>query len=67
VAWDERRLEANLGTFMRQYGRRAHAGHDPNDRGYDRKVERMVKRMPPQQLDRLLNGDGEAPADAPAI
>ncbi len=52
---------------MRQYGRRAHAGHDPNDRGYDRKVERMVKRMPPQELDRLLNGDDEAPGDAPAI
>jgi hypothetical protein len=54
-----RRLVGELGTFMRQYGRKAHPGHDPNDRGYDRGIERLVKNMDPTELDELLHGDGE--------
>jgi hypothetical protein len=44
---------------MRQYGRKAHPGHDPNDRGYDRKMEHLVKHMDPEELDDLLHGDDE--------
>lgn len=43
--------------FTSQYGRKAHKGHDPNDRRYDRKVEQRVKRMKPEKLDRLLHGN----------
>ncbi|MGD9794747.1 MAG: hypothetical protein AB7V43_14835 [Acidimicrobiia bacterium] len=57
MAWNRRKLQANFGSFMRQYGRRAHAGHDPNDRGYDRKVEKLVKQMSPEELDELINGE----------
>ncbi|MGD9795479.1 MAG: hypothetical protein AB7V43_18600 [Acidimicrobiia bacterium] len=57
MAWNRRKLQANLGTFMRQYGRRAHAGHDPNDRGYDRKVEKLVKQMSPEEVDEMINGE----------
>jgi hypothetical protein len=50
---------ARVGCFVQQYGRKAHKGHDPNDRGYDRKVERAVKRMKPGKLDELLWDDEE--------
>jgi hypothetical protein len=42
---------------MRQYRRKAEHDHDPNDRGYDREVERRIKRMDPQELDALLRGE----------
>ena len=47
-----------MDTFLRQYGRssRKRSGLDPNDRHYDRKFEQMVKRMPADELDRLMNG-----------
>jgi hypothetical protein len=32
---------------------------DPNDRHYDRDVERAVKRMNPIELDRLMRDDEE--------
>jgi hypothetical protein len=55
----KRRLsEADLGLFLRQYGRKAHRGHDPNDRGYCRRVEDKIKRMKPEDVDRLIRGEG---------
>ena len=51
------RAEADLALFLRQYARKAEAGHDPNDRGYDRQLEERVKRMSPEDLDRLIRGD----------
>jgi hypothetical protein len=50
---------ARVGYFVQQYGRKAHKGNDPNDRSYDRKVERAVKRMKPGKLDELLWDDEE--------
>jgi len=41
---------------MRGYGRRGPA-FDPNDRQYDRKVERTVKRMDPRELDAIIRED----------
>jgi hypothetical protein len=49
------RLKAEIGRFLRQYGRRAHAGHDPNDRSYSREIEALVKRMSPEEFDALVN------------
>jgi hypothetical protein len=43
--------------FVKQYGRKAQKGIEPNDRTYDRKVEETVKRMKPEQLDELLRDD----------
>jgi hypothetical protein len=59
-AAEKRALAAGrVGRFVQQYGRKAHNGHDPNDRSYDRKVERAVKRMKPSKLDELLRDDEE--------
>lgn len=46
---------------MRQYQRKVNrgGGMDPNDRSYDRKIEQQIKRMRPEELDRLLRDDGE--------
>jgi hypothetical protein len=46
---------------MRQYARKKQPGQEPNDRGYDRKLEREIRRMDPAELDELLRG--EAPEE----
>jgi ribosomal protein S20 len=50
---------AKLKSFVQEYGRRAQKGVEPNDRRYDREVEQIVKRMRPDELDRLLRDDAE--------
>ncbi len=42
---------------MAQYGRKAQKATEPNDRRYDRKVEKAIKRMKPEDLDRLLRDE----------
>ena len=54
-----RKLEGNVGTFLKQYKRKAQSGVEPNDRHYDRRLEEKIKHMDPEELDELLNG----PAD----
>jgi len=49
--------EADMGLFLRQYGRKAHRGHDPNDRAYSRDVEKKIKRMKAEDVDRLIRGE----------
>ena len=48
-----------LGTFLRQYARRAQKGQDPNDRTYDREIEQELRRLKPEELDQLINGDDD--------
>ena len=48
---------ATVGVFMRQYGRKAQRGVEPNDRRYDRDVERAVRQLKPEELDALLRDD----------
>jgi uncharacterized protein (TIGR02996 family) len=47
-------MEARVTVFVRKYGSRR-----GNDRDYDRKVEEQVKRMNPEDLDRLLRGEDD--------
>ena len=49
--------EADLGIFLRQYGRKAPSSGEPNDRHYSRRIESKVKGMSPEDLDRLLRSD----------
>jgi hypothetical protein len=51
--------EAELSEFLRQYSRKAPKRGEPNDRGYDRRLEERIKRMDPKELDDLLNGESE--------
>jgi len=50
-------LAGELGRFVQQYGRKAHKGHDPNDRSYDPKLEQKMRRMKPEELSELLYGE----------
>ena len=53
-------LKKNLPAFLREYGRTSRRpGADPNDRHYDRKLEREIKRMDPRDLDAMLREDDE--------
>ena len=45
---------AELQLFLKQCGRRAHAGHDPNDRSYSRTTVDAVRHMKPEDLDDYL-------------
>lgn len=51
------RLAGSVNAFIRQYARKAYPTHDPNDRRYDRNVEKKVRRMDPEELDRLMRDD----------
>ena len=54
---DREAIAKRMGAFLRQYKRRAHPGNDPNDRGYDREIERYIRRLKPEDLDMLINGE----------
>jgi len=43
--------------FAQQYARKAQKGIEPNDRRYKRQIEKKVKNMNPEELDRLLRDD----------
>lgn len=53
----KKRLAGELAAFVRQYRRKAHPKWDPNDRGYDRKLEEKIKRMKPEELDAMLRDE----------
>jgi hypothetical protein len=54
---DKTVIGRRMGAFLRQYKRRAQPGNEPNDRGYDRGIEQYIKRLKPEDLDVLLNGE----------
>lgn len=54
------RLVGELSRFVQQYARKAGAT-EPNDRQYDRKLEKKIKRLSPVELSNLLSDDLEEP------
>lgn len=56
------RLAGELGCFAQKYARKAHAGHNPNNRRYDKGAEKAMRRLRPEDLSALLSGDIE-PSD----
>jgi len=57
MAYNKKKIELSMGKFIQQYKRKSSKSFDPNDRSYDRKLEKIVKRMPPEELSRIMNGD----------
>jgi hypothetical protein len=51
------KLQAKIGAFMQQYARKSQRGQEPNDRSYSRAIEAKIKRMKPEEVDELLNGE----------
>ena len=54
------RLAGELGLFIQQYARKA-KGSEPNDRAYDRKLEKKMKRLSASELSDLLSEDEREP------
>lgn len=44
-------LAKKVGAFLRQYTRQSQKRQEPNDRTYDRKMESVLKRLRPEDLD----------------
>ena len=53
----QNKLTKNIGDFFKAYQRKAQRGVEPNDRHYDRKVEKKVKALPPEELSNLMHDD----------
>ena len=53
-----KKLVGDVGAFVKEYTRKAQKGVEPNDRGYDRKLEHTIKHMKPDELSELMSGDG---------
>lgn len=50
-------LRGRVAAFAKLYARKAQRGVEPNDRRFDRKVEKLVKKLRPEELSRLLHED----------
>jgi hypothetical protein len=50
-----KRVATDIGVFLKLYRRKAYKGCDPNDRTYDRNIERLIKKMKPEDLDKLMH------------
>jgi len=51
------RKAAALALYVKQVGRKAQKGVEPNDRRHNKEVERRAKRMSPIEFDALLRAD----------
>ncbi len=58
---DQRRAlrAAAVSVFLRQCGRKAQRGTEPNDRRHSRDVEKALKHLKPEELDSLMRDDEE--------
>jgi len=54
-----KKLRREIRLFLQQYGRKAQKGFDPNDRSYDRKIEALIKRMKPEELDDIMRREDD--------
>jgi hypothetical protein len=54
---EKEEIGKRIGAFIQKYKRRAQKGREPNDRGYDRAIEQYLRKLKPEDLDVLLNGE----------
>ena len=52
-----KKLRQELTLFLQRYARKAQKHRDPNDRRYDRKIAAIVRRLRPEDLERLLQDE----------
>ncbi|MFM0197561.1 hypothetical protein PQQ65_31160 [Paraburkholderia strydomiana] len=57
------RLAGELSRFVQQYARKAQSS-EPNDRQYDRKLEKKMKRLSASELSDLLSQDEQEPVES---
>jgi hypothetical protein len=49
------RLANCIGAFLQQYRRRSQKGQEPNDRSYDRAIERLLPKLKPEDVDAIIH------------
>ncbi|MFB9269061.1 hypothetical protein ACFFWD_39125 [Bradyrhizobium erythrophlei] len=52
-------VAATVRVFVQQCGRKAQRGVEPNDRRYSREVERALRQLKAEELDRLMRDNEE--------
>ncbi|MHC1696116.1 MAG: hypothetical protein AB9835_12785 [Eubacteriales bacterium] len=57
MAYNKKKIESEMGKFFQQYRRKSNKSFDPNDRSYNRKLEKIMKRMKPEDLSKIINDD----------
>lgn len=50
---------ADLQLFVKQYGRKAQKGKEPNDRRFSERTEKALRHIKPDELDKLLREDND--------
>ncbi len=53
------KIQGELVRLTKTYARKAPKRGEPNDRQYDRKVEKLMKSLSPEVLSQVLNDDDE--------
>ncbi|WP_255593950.1 hypothetical protein [Acidovorax sp. sic0104] len=61
----DEKLSGELARFMRLYARKSQRGVEPNDRRYDHKLEKLMKRLNPGQLSQLLHDEETTEVNTP--
>jgi len=61
MAYNKEKIRKNYDLYIKANARKSSKrnGFDPNDRSYDRKLEKIIKKMKPEELYELINGDFE--------
>lgn len=58
VAYNSKKVKAEFSTFIKQYSRKSNKNSkDPNDRQYDRKLEKIIKRMKPEEFIEVMDSE----------
>ncbi|GAB7553167.1 hypothetical protein NRB_26730 [Novosphingobium sp. 11B] len=55
----KQRLAAATARYLKQIGRQAQKGLEPNDRGFDHKLDAKLKRMRPEDVDALFRDEDD--------
>jgi hypothetical protein len=50
-------IQGEIGSFLREYQRKAQRHVEPNDRQYDRNMEMKIKSIDPRRLNELMHDD----------
>ena len=61
------KLASNVAVYLKEVGRKAQKGQEPNDRGHDRELERKLRRMRPEDIDALMRSGEDDDVPPPIV
>lgn len=57
------RLANDVAIYLKKVGRKAQKGQEPNDRVYDRELERKLQQLRPEDFDALIRAGDDCEGD----